>query len=241
MPLYVVRWPDLRAALVRAANADELLEILDQVADPQGCTWTEYDGPLFLAFELAARVEIEPGASGAPRPLDPERLRIVGTDALASRQVAPMTVSPAGDSGDEMLEAVARFAFPATAAAYWDHEHDPDREEIEQALRVDALRLVELTWRRCHEQRDPQRAIDVHATMRWIKTQCARMAVARNANESAGHVLGVDGPGQQAPANGRKQLMASLDQARVAWLEKRPLDMVRKLLLQTLLLLEEQR
>jgi hypothetical protein len=65
MPLYVMRCPDLTAALVRAANEDELFEILDQVADPEGCTWAEYEGPLFLEFELAAHVDVECPEPGA--------------------------------------------------------------------------------------------------------------------------------------------------------------------------------
>jgi hypothetical protein len=249
MPLYVVRWPDLTAALVRAANEDELIEILDQVADPEGCTWAEYDGPLFLEFELAARVEVEcpePAANGAHRPLDPEQIHIIGADRLADRQAAPMTVSPVGDSGYEMLQAVARFAFPTTAAAYWDYEHEPDRETMEQALRTDALRLVELTWRQCHAHRDPaaQFAIDLDASMRRIKSQCENLAtLARNANETAEHVLGLASQGmdQHTPENGLDVFIASLDAARAAWLENRAPGALRKRLLQTLLLLEARR
>jgi hypothetical protein len=157
-----------------------------------------------------------------------------------------MTVSPAGDSGYEMLEAVARFAFPATAAAYWNHEHEPDRETMEQALRTDALRLVELTWRQCHAHRNPaaQLAIDLDASMRWIKSQCENLVtLARNANAAAEHVLDLASKGmdQHAPENGSDVFIASLDAARAAWLKNRAPGAVRKLLMQALLLLEEQR
>jgi hypothetical protein len=247
MPLYVMRCPDLTAALVRAANEDELFEILDQVADPEGCTWAEYEGPLFLEFELAAHVDVECSepVNGAYRPLDPEQIHIMGADKLVSRQVAPMTVCPAGDSGYEMLQAVARFAFPATAAAYWNHEHEPDRETMEHALRTDTLRLVELTWRQGHAHRDPaaQLAIDLDASMHWIKSQCENLVtLARNANEAAEHVLGLatNGMDQHAPENGPDVIIASLDAARTAWLKDRDPGAVRKLLLQTLLQLEGQ-
>jgi hypothetical protein len=67
-------------------------------------------------------VKCQPGVNGVNRPLDPERIHIIGADKLADRQAAPMIVSLVGDSGYEMLQAVARFAFFATAAAYWNHE-----------------------------------------------------------------------------------------------------------------------
>jgi hypothetical protein len=204
---------------------------------------------LFLEFELAAHVDVEcpePGVNGANRPLDPERIHIIGADKLADRQAAPMTVSPVGDSGYEMLQAVARFAFPATAAAYWNYEHEPDRETMEHALRTDALRLIELTWRQGHAHRAPaaQLAIDLDASMRWIKCQCESLVtLARNANEAAEHVLGLaskEGMDQHAPENGPDVFIASLDAARAAWLKDRAPGAVRKLLLQTLRLLEEQ-
>jgi len=52
MPIYLVRWPDLAASLVRAQDDDELIDILDQVANPEGCEWSVYDGPLFIDFQL---------------------------------------------------------------------------------------------------------------------------------------------------------------------------------------------
>jgi hypothetical protein len=38
MPIYLVRWPDLSAALVKASLEDELVEILDELANPEGST-----------------------------------------------------------------------------------------------------------------------------------------------------------------------------------------------------------
>ena len=40
MPLYLVRWPDLSASLVSAENDEHLLDILDQVDNPEGCEWS---------------------------------------------------------------------------------------------------------------------------------------------------------------------------------------------------------
>jgi hypothetical protein len=48
MPIYLVRWPDLSASLVRAQHEDDLIDTLDQVANPDGCEWAVYKGPLFI-------------------------------------------------------------------------------------------------------------------------------------------------------------------------------------------------
>ena len=58
MPIYLVRWPDLSAALVKASSEDELVEILEEVANPDGCTWSVYLGPLFLEFGVVATPHI---------------------------------------------------------------------------------------------------------------------------------------------------------------------------------------
>jgi len=66
--MYLVRWPDLSAALVSAANEDDLMDILDEVADPTGSMWTRYRGPVFLEFHLNAELNIERGDDEADRP-----------------------------------------------------------------------------------------------------------------------------------------------------------------------------
>ena len=48
MPLYVVRWPNLSCALVRADSPDAVLDILDEYADPSTVRIVPYDGPVFL-------------------------------------------------------------------------------------------------------------------------------------------------------------------------------------------------
>ena len=65
MPIYLVRWPDLSAALVKASSEDELVEILDEVANPDGSTWSVYRGPLFLEFSCGSTRWI--AAHRAPR------------------------------------------------------------------------------------------------------------------------------------------------------------------------------
>ena len=54
MPIYLVRWPDLSASLVRARNEADLIDTLDQVGNPDGCEWSRYEGPLFIDVRLPA-------------------------------------------------------------------------------------------------------------------------------------------------------------------------------------------
>ena len=100
MPLYVVRWPNLSAALVRAEDEDELIDILDEEADPEGCRWQEYFGPLFLDFELGAKIEVDDPEgrrkqSEDYRPLDPEAISI-GVETISARDNPLMTITPCG-------------------------------------------------------------------------------------------------------------------------------------------------
>jgi hypothetical protein len=64
MPIYLVRWPDLSASLVRAPSEEHLLDILDQTANPEGCEWEEYDGPLAIDFRLPAEWHIRDERAG---------------------------------------------------------------------------------------------------------------------------------------------------------------------------------
>lgn len=179
MPLYLVRWPNLSAALVRAANEEQLIDILDEIANPDGCTWTVYQGPLFLDFELGARIKVTDSNAGDGEddvthlPLDPARIRIEGAQKMATRDEPSMTVRIAGETGWDMERSIAEFAFPATASVFWSDEYDIDPDALEQALKDDAMRLVEYTWRRSqlHRSEDPdaQLALMMDASLRWVK------------------------------------------------------------------------
>ena len=45
MPIYLVRWPDLSASLVRARHEADLIDALDGVGNSDGCEWSVYEGP----------------------------------------------------------------------------------------------------------------------------------------------------------------------------------------------------
>lgn len=185
MPLYVVRWPNLSAALVRAEDEVDLIDILDEEANPSGCRWEVYHGPLFVDFALAASMDIEPRADGGEdtgeRPLDPARIRIVEHEDLAARAVSPTHLRPGGESGVFMVEEVCRFAFPAMAAVYYDGEYeDIDPSVLQAALREDAMYLVEYSWRRSQMYRsdDPeaQLAVLMDASPQWLRAMRERAA-----------------------------------------------------------------
>ena len=85
MALYLVRWPDLSCTLVTARDEDHLGYLLDEVGNPEGCRWTEYDGPVFIDFHLPVRITIDwPEQAG--RPLSPEAVQIEDLDRLAQRE-----------------------------------------------------------------------------------------------------------------------------------------------------------
>src|SRR2546428_5341402 len=68
MPLYLVRWANLSAALVNARDEDQLVDILDEVGDPSGAKWQVYRGPLHIELELPLDVEVTGRGGRAPTP-----------------------------------------------------------------------------------------------------------------------------------------------------------------------------
>src|SRR2546426_6261306 len=66
MSIYLVRWPDLSASLVPADGDEQLLDILDQVGNPDDCEWNIYDGPLFIDFRLPVEWSIQDDLCGTP-------------------------------------------------------------------------------------------------------------------------------------------------------------------------------
>lgn len=136
MPLYLVRWPALSASLVQADDEDDLLDMLDQVADPGGCTFEVYSGPLWIDFDLPFQIR-----DAVPKervPADASDFIIEPTPEF-SGEVCPemMSVSvPPCDTSSDMLSEVVRGAFPDLAlhmedlelGADHDHDHDHDHD-----------------------------------------------------------------------------------------------------------------
>lgn len=112
MPLYLVRWPALHTSLVRARDEDELLDTLDQVADPGGCTYKVYKGPVWIDFALPFTIrDITPEKKVPTEPSDftvdpsPEFDNVEGT--LLRPEV------PCAETAEEMVNKIMRFAFPS--------------------------------------------------------------------------------------------------------------------------------
>jgi hypothetical protein len=55
MPVYLARWPGMSASFVSARNEVDLLDTLDQVDDSEGASWTLYQGPVWIYFDLPAK------------------------------------------------------------------------------------------------------------------------------------------------------------------------------------------
>src|ERR1043165_2144428 len=103
MPIYLVRWPDLSAALVTAGSEEKLVEILDEVANPEGCTGSVYRGPLFLEFSLPVRFDVKT-RDGRVGPIPPGD--IVVEDVSGLQEGAFLNVEIGGaDTGGDLAEA----------------------------------------------------------------------------------------------------------------------------------------
>lgn len=100
MPLYLVRWPALHASLVRARDEQELLEMLDEAADPGGCSYKVYKGPLWIDFGL------------------PFEIRDVTPDKKVPTEPADFTVDPAPEFDGELIPSILEPGLPGTDPAH---------------------------------------------------------------------------------------------------------------------------
>lgn len=162
MPVYVVRWPEPVVSLVSARDEEELMLRLDESADPGGCTWEVYKGPLWVDFQLP--VEVDVGTREDKRkPLSPEDVKVdLGELAREPWQLVP-SESHSSDTAYEMYERLRQFAFPALqraldAAPAGDPEAI-DLETVKAAVTKDLKPLLEYTWRQAQlEARDDPEA-----------------------------------------------------------------------------------
>jgi hypothetical protein len=136
MPLYLVRWPDLSATIVRADDEDHLTDLLDQVASPTDAAWMEYDGPLWIDIEI--------GIKANPKNGDWEL-----EDENVARQPWFGAEVRRGecDDADDMLETVFDTAFPHLAKLL-EVVADPDDEAPFDAAEAQKAALMDL---RLHE------------------------------------------------------------------------------------------
>jgi len=175
MPIFLVRWPDLSAALVKAGSEDELIDILDEIANPEGCTWSVYRGPLFIEFSLPVRFQVtDRGECAGPiRPDD-----VVVEDVSGLRKAEPLEVSLAeGDTGGDMCRAIEKKAFPHVFRARHDRDDEPSNAELRQAVEAELQTLARASWRREQVRRreDPESKLaaemdaPVRLVRRWVE------------------------------------------------------------------------
>jgi hypothetical protein len=135
MPIYLVRWPSLRASLVRARSEAELLDILDEVASPGECTWRVYRGPLWIDLKVPVRYRIEERFPGRLRA---EEVVVEDVSGLETTELVPKWPE-FSDTAYETRAAVLRSAFPALAAAL-----DAADEESDDTARLRAAVVEDL-------------------------------------------------------------------------------------------------
>ncbi len=143
MPLYLVRWPTLHASLVRARDEDELLTTLDEAADPSGCTYQVYRGPLWVNFELPVKIrDVTPDKPDATDPSD----FTVDPEPSFEIERTYVNLRPAqadSETADLMLKKVVQFAFPNLAKFLKRRDDEtggrdehPDDDPYPEALRA---------------------------------------------------------------------------------------------------------
>jgi hypothetical protein len=170
MPIYLVRWPDLSASLVRARDEEDLVAILDQVGNADGCEWSVYEGPLFIDFRLPVQWSIRDDRP--EQPILPEQVVVGDIGAMAREDlVGTVEVSLAdGDDGYATGEEVVRLAFPELQAVVDTFRESADTDEIDRALpeaelrgalQAELGRALRSSWRRAQLQKkqDPVSAL----------------------------------------------------------------------------------
>jgi len=161
MPIFLVRWPDLSAALVRAGSEDALIDILDEVANPEGCTWSVYCGPLFIEFSLPVHFQVKDRGDQAG-PLHPED--VVMEDVSGLGDGGPLEVSLAGVRREQTQALRSRYREPASRRGANDIATATQRrqtfvESVAYGVQSPADRLLDSTlcWIRPWPRDDPPR------------------------------------------------------------------------------------
>jgi hypothetical protein len=118
---------------VRARGGeDELIEVLDQVGNPDGCEWSVYTGPLFIDVQLPAAWRIEEARPGEP--VTPAQVVVDDVGRVAPAPIVDtLEVSLAGEDGCETGLAILRTAFPRHHAAL-EHLQESDEEAAAEGI-----------------------------------------------------------------------------------------------------------
>lgn len=160
MPLYLVRWPNLSCSLVRAADKSEVHEILDELDSPAGCEISQYNGPVFVDFELPIdrATPLDHEAMNSSKPLSDADIKLGDVADIANKELPRARIPDVG-TGFEMYRAMCAKAFPHLYNVLFavDDDKTPKRKAVEKAVRAEAMRLVRETWRHAQlkKSKDP--------------------------------------------------------------------------------------
>lgn len=164
MPMFLVRWPGLVAALVTAADEDDLIDILDETANPEGCTWSVYRGPVYVEFSLNAEVETTESDEPRERPLEPSDVRLGEVRRIRERDVMTAYI-PEAETADRMVDAITKKAFPALHGVLHPYRESLPEDEVRGALREDLDVLVQSSWQHQQTKRRPDQESRIAAAM----------------------------------------------------------------------------
>jgi len=174
MPLYLVRWPNLSASIVRAEDRVHLLDILDEVDNAEGVKVWEYDGPLFIDMTLPTDKPApfpEDSFRDPGRPFRPEEIEVGDLTRIARKEM-PLTVIPETDTGFEMWDGIVSTAFPhlhqvLSEEPEYDESGEPryDLEKVEAAIKQEATVAIEASWRWASVVRSDDPAAQVAANL----------------------------------------------------------------------------
>jgi hypothetical protein len=159
VPIFLVRWPDLTAALVRAPNEAAASLILDELADPSSASIERYDGPIWIEFGSPQPFTLPDGPIEGTSVADV----VVATDWIDPERGCGQFLHPAGagaETGEEMLRAMVQRAFPRVAQALEAIADDPaawrgeglsgDKQHeslVRDAVRTELAPLFSYRWR----------------------------------------------------------------------------------------------
>ena len=165
MPVYLVRWPGLVAALVSAADEEELLDILDETANPEGCTWSVYGGPLYLELALNVDYSIDGGGDVRERPVDPSEVQVRDVSRICESEVLRAVIDPDSETAADMVDRVVDKAFPALSPVLRKARDTIPEAEVRDAVRAELDNVIRASWQQQQTKRRPDRESRVATTL----------------------------------------------------------------------------